>query len=502
MSQPPLDALLAEGTLAGQAGDFDHAIACFSAALKQAPRHPGIMLYLSKAYGLSFRYADAERWLQAALRTAPLNERVLRLAAQNYQDWDRPERALPLLRQATASHRNAQNWLALGRALERANQLPPAQDAAAQAAELAPGDAGVLHLQGRLAQRSGDLAAAERWFRTALQGQPAPEEAAEIWYSCATLFDAAHRFDEAWAAATQAKTLQRQLADALRAPPEAWRDELRQIETWLPARISGTEHAPAASGLVILCGYPRSGTTLLGQILAGHPHTNYADEVLALAHVLRLGENFTEPAAADWFLRANANQRESLRREYRRCLEAQIGKRLDWSKPAIIDKNPAVTRSVPALYSLFPKLKVVFPLRDPRDLAISCYLRPFPVNAFTAHFNRPETIASHLRVNYTLWKAMCGHLPLDRMEVRYEQLVAAPTETSQTVCRFLGLDPGLLPADHRPSAARRFIHSPTYAEVLQPIHRSVVGRWEAYASHLGPCLDALHELAREQGYAS
>ena len=143
---------------------------------------------------------------------------------------------------------------------------------------------------------------------------------------------------------------------------------------------------------------------------------------------------------------------------------------------------------------------MIFPLRDPRDLAISCYLRPFPVNAFTAHFNRLDTIVNHIQANYTAWKAICACLPLARLEVRYEQLVDSPTMTGRAVCEFLGLDPGLLPADHRPLAARRFIHSPTYAEVLQPIHRQGVGRWRAYAAQLGPCLDALNALVREQGY--
>jgi hypothetical protein len=227
----------------------------------------------------------------------------------------------------------------------------------------------------------------------------------------------------------------------------------------------------------------------------------YADEVLALARVLRLGENLTEPARADWFLHTQPQQRETLRREYQRCLAAQLGRPIHGSRPAVIDKNPAVTRCLPAMCSLFPNLKVLFPLRDPRDVAISCFLRPFPVNAFTAHFNRLDILVAHLRANYAIWKAICARLPLAHLEVRYEDVVAFPTQTNGMVCEFLGLDPSALPADHRPSATRRFIHSPTYAEVLQPLHSRAVGRWQAYAMHLRPQLEALDELAREQGYS-
>ena len=203
----------------------------------------------------------------------------------------------------------------------------------------------------------------------------------------------------------------------------------------------------------------------------------------------------------DWFLHTHPQQRLALRREYQRCLEAQFDRRLDWSRPGLIDKNPAVTRCLPSMLSLLPGLRALFPLRDPRDVAISCYLRPFPVNAFTAHFNLLETLVTHLRANYEVWKAARAQLPLPHLEVRYEDVVTSPVETNRRMCEFLGLAPAALPADHRPSAARRFIHSPTYAEVLQPVHHRAVGRWQSYAAHLAPQLDSLHELAREQGYS-
>lgn len=500
MSLPSQDALLAEGSLAGRAGDFEHAIACFRAVLKQSPQHLGAMIYLSKAHGLSFRYQEAKQWLQRALRLAPQNERLLQMAAQNYLEWDRPEGALPLFRKAAEHHAGSiTGWLQLGRALERANRVDEAREAAAQAAKLSARHPEVLWLLGRLAQRGGDLATAQVHLRDALEQSPGPQVAAEIGYTLAAAYDSSGDFDQAWAAATQAKELQRTEAARLCEPPDAWRAEVERFPD--VSRIVESEQAAVASTqITILCGYPRSGTTLLGQILAGHPQATYADEVLAAARLLRLGENLTEPAQPDWFLKTNPQQRSGLRREFQRCLEAHFDRRLNWSQPGLIDKNPAVTRCLPALLTILPGLRSLFPLRDPRDVAISCFLRPFPVNAFTAHFNRLDTLVSHLRANYEVWKALRTSLPVRHLEVRYEAVVAAPAETKRAVCEFLGLDPGALPADHRESASRRFIHSPTYAEVLQPLHKRAVGRWQAYAAHLAPQLDSLHALAREQGY--
>jgi tetratricopeptide (TPR) repeat protein len=500
MSRPSLDDLLVEGSLAGQAGDFEHAIACFRAALKSAPQHAGIMLYLSKAYGLSFRYPEAEQWLHRAIRLAPQNERILQLAARNYQEWDRPEGALPLLRQAAiVSASSPETWLELGRALERQNQLSLARESLDRAAGLAPRHPGVLLLQARMAQRSGDLSAAEAFLGKALEQQPGPELAADVFYSCASVYDAAGKFEQAWQSALRAKSLQASLAKSLCEPSQLWREHLADLNRTLPL-LAGSAKQSVLADLAILCGYPRSGTTLLGQMLAAHPQATYVDEVLALTRVLRLGENLTDPPQPDWFLKPTPSQRESLRREYCRCLEAQLGTRVEWSRPVVIDKNPAVTRSIPAMFSLFPSLKVLFPIRDPRDVAISCFLRPFPVNRFTAHFNRLDALVEHLRANHEFWKAIRVGLPLRFLEVRYEEVVAAPGEISRRTCEFLGLPPQSLPADHTATAALRFIHSPTYAEVLKPVHDRAVGRWRPYVDWLQPSLNDLEQLAAEQGY--
>jgi hypothetical protein len=147
-----------------------------------------------------------------------------------------------------------------------------------------------------------------------------------------------------------------------------------------------------------------------------------------------------------------------------------------------------------------PETKMIFPLRDPRDIAVSCYLRPFPVNAFTAHFNRVETLVAHLQANHAVYQAISNHLAMPRFEVRYERVVADPQGTGRAVCEFLGISAQDLAADHRDLAKRSFINSPTYAEVLQPLHARAVGRWRAYAHHLGSSLEPLDQLARAQGY--
>jgi tetratricopeptide (TPR) repeat protein len=500
MSRIPLDTLLAEGTLAGQAGDFAHAIACFEAALKQAPQHAGVMLSLAKAHGLSFHYPEAERWLNQALRLAPGNPRALTLAAQNYQEWDRPAAALPLLERAAAAQPGqAEGWVEFARALERANRLDEAAAAIERAPKLDQDHPGVLRLQARLAERRRDLPAARALLERALERRLADAERVQVWYALAGVHDLSGEFKAAWDCATQAKALAAKSAEALQEPRDQWRQEISRLAAIPRARVEGHSQT-AAARFAILCGYPRSGTTLLGQVMAAHPQAAYADEVLALPRVLRLGEDLTEPARPDWFLHTKAPQREALRREYCRCLEAHLNQRVDWSRPRLMDKNPAVTRALPAMLTLFPNLQVIFPLRDPRDVAVSCYLRPFPLNAFTAHFNRLDRLVAHLQANQAIWQALRAHLEFPWLEVRYEHLIAERGPTVQRVCDFLGLAVGSLPPDHRASAAGRFIHSPTYAEVLEPLHHRAIGRWRAYAEQLAPCQAEFAALIRAMDY--
>ena len=235
MSQLSLDTLLAEGTLAGQAGDFDHAIACFRAALKLAPQHPGIMLYLAKAHGLSFQYKEAEKWTQEALRLAPQNLQVLRLAVGNFQEWDCPERALPLLHRLAGAHPNgAEAWVELGRALERANQTDAARDAIARAARLSPADSRVLRLRARLEERAGNFGEAAGLLAEALNQKPGAEEETGILYAQASVLDAQGEYGRAWDSVVRAKSLQRPLAQTLCESGQAFRDEIGRFQAGLP----------------------------------------------------------------------------------------------------------------------------------------------------------------------------------------------------------------------------------------------------------------------------
>ncbi|MEO6034074.1 MAG: sulfotransferase, partial [Verrucomicrobiota bacterium] len=124
----------------------------------------------------------------------------------------------------------------------------------------------------------------------------------------------------------------------------------------------------------------------------------------------------------------------------------------------------------------------------------------FPVNAFTSHFNRLETLVAHIQANDEVWQAARTFLPLQTLEVRYEQMVLAREEALRAVCKFLEMDTDNTIPDHRDSASRSFINSPTYAEVLEPLHKRAVGRWRAYEEHLADSLPILNELACKQGY--
>src|SRR5437867_5148091 len=105
----------------------------------------------------------------------------------------------------------------------------------------------------------------------------------------------------------------------------------------------------------------------------------------------------------------------------------------------LIDKNPSLTALVPAVARVFPEAKFLVALRDPRDVCLSCFMQPLPLNQVSAMFLRLETTVQEYASMMGLWKAMAPRLANPYLEVRYEDLVENLEVISRRVLEFLGI---------------------------------------------------------------
>jgi hypothetical protein len=265
-----------------------------------------------------------------------------------------------------------------------------------------------------------------------------------------------------------------------------WNDEPRQ---------------PSAGRLAVLTGFPRSGTTLLEQVLDSHHSLVSSDEREAFARdvfpAMWLSPQTPLPTA-DVLDRVPAERLAGLRHRYlaymESALNARIGERLH------LDKNPTLTVVLPGFLRLFPEARVLLALRDPRDVVVSCFMQYLPLNANSVYFLTLELTAQRYANDLNLWRKLREKISAPWLEVRYEQTVFDLEGQARRTLQFLGLpwDPGVM--EYRQRLEQKAIASPTYEAVSQPLYTRAIGRWRNYEKFLEPCLPVLQPLIDALGY--
>ena len=174
-------------------------------------------------------------------------------------------------------------------------------------------------------------------------------------------------------------------------------------------------------------------------------------------------------------------------------LRAPIGDRL------LVDKNPAMTLMIPPMKRVFPELKLLIALRDPRDVVASCFLRYLPINPVSVCFLTVERTVDRLVLDMGSWLKMRKMIG-DWVEIRYEDMVADVRREAARMLRTLELPWDEAVMNYRAHAEQKHVQSPTYEEVARPIFTTSIGRWQNYERYLAPSFQSLMPLVRDLGY--
>ena len=310
-------------------------------------------------------------------------------------------------------------------------------------------------------------------------------------------FDRLGRPGEAWPQFLAAKS-------ALRQMPQAVQDGEGVYGFTAAARMARHadglfDHVPAASGPtpVFLVGFPRSGTTLLDQILSGHPDVAVLEERDTLLDVLQ-AHVLDDPKLRD-FIGLDASGLEPWRRGYwNRVDEFMPGRD---RRALFVDKLPLNSVFLPLMQRLFPAAKFLFALRDPRDAVLSCFMQSFDLNGAMRHFLSLEETARYYAAVMGVGAAAAERIGPARLHrVRYEQVVADAEGEARRLLEFLGLawQPSVL--DFQTTARRRRINTPSYSQVAEPIYTRATERWRRYETQLAPVMPVLEPFVKRFGY--
>lgn len=361
----------------------------------------------------------------------------------------------------------------------------------------------VLWLRARIAAAQDDLVGA-RDTLMALLATPTltDEQRAEALLSLGLALGDLGHAAEAFAAATQGKRIQRRLFAAQASISEPEVAKIRRLAAWIgteptlsiPLPLEQTDGAAASH--VFLLGFPRSGTTLLEAVLGAHPDVVTLEEAPTLATLYQAFLSNRDACAR--MVRLQADEATAWVEHYWKGVRehgvAAAGR-------TFIDKQPAGTVNLAVIARLFPNARILFALRDPRDVVLSCFRQAFQINAMTYAFTDLAETAACYDACLTLAGRARQHLGLAWSDVRHEALVERFDLELARILDFLGLTPDPAMQNFAARARMATIRTPSATQVRAGLNRRGMGRWQQFRDELAPVLPALAPWVARLGYA-
>jgi len=488
--------------------DYQQSIDILEHAAQLDPANSQLLLDLGRAYGMRYDYAAAERCLEKAARVAPRRVQALTEAGRRCQDFGSYEMAKRYFERAAAEPgAAAEVFVTLAELNERHARLEDAGQWAERACSVPPAHPAALLTQARLSRLHDRLEEAESRLRALLE-KSFNDAGTRIraWYELGGVLDRQGRYDDAMAAFLEAKALLRPASAPFHATLQGIQARVREMEQTISAAVlqrwfeSGPALQPTRR-LAVLCGHPRSGTTLLEQALDAHPDIVTAEEthILHDEAYLPLSRGFSpETSVLEVLESTPASALRHSRENYFRFAESFLGKTI--GNHLLIDKNPALNVLIPAVARLFPEARFLIAIRDPRDVCLSCFMQALSLNPVSsAYLTLGGTVAQYASV-MGFWRTLLPRLRNGWMEVRYEDVVADLEGTARRTLAFLevGWDEAVLRFHEH--ARTKPVRSPSYAEVTKPVFKGAMGRWRNYQKYLEPFVGPLEPFVKAYGY--
>lgn len=490
---------------------------------------PAVLANLGTALRRLGRFEEAADCLGRAVAQGAGREAVIGLAGLNGQ-LDQHEQAVELLTTHLARRPDDPALLRQLAATQRAaGDGAAARLAVCRAIVAAPGDGAALALAAELAENAADLDRADALARRALTAAPQTVGAGLVRAAVARRRgdpDAAFSLSASWLdrapAAVRHLVLfeQARALEAARRTDEAARTfadaNAQQIATARPRRDPGRALAqlvavsdlhragpPVGTGsdgddLLFVIGFPRSGTTLLDQVLDAHPEIEVIEErplvAAMIADLVTAGRRYPQDLPA-----LSTTEIGDLRQHYRSRLARHTrGNPVRYT----VDKMPLNMVHVALIRQVFPGARFILALRHPCDVVLSCFMQTFALNDWMAAFATLDGAAELYSAAFDAWESYAAAVPTPALTVRYEDVVADLDREARRITDFLDLpfDPAML-AFHEHARGRGVLATPSASQVTQPIYRTALARWRRYDSVMAPIAERLSAEIDRYGYA-
>lgn len=486
--------VLKKSSVLGDAGRFDEARQVLEPLLNAPDPTPAVVT--------AWAAIVVEKLRQHDVAIARLQEQVAKGGAswflyaclgKTFSQVDRMTESMDCFRKATELAPNeATNWYDLGVIQRQMGAIAESQASIGRSLELDPTNAGALRVVGYEHKYSyGDDAFKRLNVALAKLNSQSRSHQVEIHYAVAKALEDVGELEAAFGHYARAGQIQKELSP--------WSDvRMRSVFAMLKNLLKPADFAEVrkqgtpTDKPVFIVGMPRSGTTLLEQVISSHPDTYGAGELKLAAGVI----NGVQIGRAT--LETLYDGREATLADGRGLSIAERGKlylktieRIAGPGPKrVVDKMPGNYNWVGVLDAIMPGAYFIHARRHPVEICLSQYRLFFPDGIGFSYDLRDLGKAYRLYHDYmTLWKERMGDRILD---VRYEDMVNDLENQARRIIAYLDLpwDDNCLKFYEN----ERKVVTASVAQVRKPIYTTSVNRWRKYEPYLKPLLDELGPL--------
>jgi tetratricopeptide (TPR) repeat protein len=501
--------LLAEGNQFFERDDFKSAFESYAKLLKVNPRHPDALNNVGSVLFKLGRYIEAEQHFRGAVSIRPEYPEafanlgnVLRRRGYMVESEISLRRAIKLRPDLLDAHCD------LGFTLVFLGDLHSAKARFKKVLKAKPRHVNALLGMGDIARMEGDWDEARRlldrvleldpknaralgaqagirkmtqadahWLQAAeavaASGIEAYEEAS-LRFTIGKYFDDVGDFERAFQSYKRANDMLKPAAEPYdrKARAQLVRDLTRVYTCNVLAQAA--IGASSSEAPVFVVGMPRSGTSLVDQIICSHPSARGIGESPFWYHMMCEHDSALREGSID------DSTRKTLAESYLRTLGARSE-----NASRIIDKAPINSDYLGVIHSVFPNARMIYMQRDPIDTCLSCYFQAFPL---TANFKLDlSDLAHYYKEHQRLmdhWRAVLP--PGTLLDVPYAELVGDQVGWTRRILDFIGLEwnERCLNFDQ----TDRSVVTASHWQVRQKIYTTSLARWRNYEKFIGPLM--------------
>lgn len=457
------------------------AVAHFKQSITLDPEFTPAHLQLGAVYNSLGQPGKSGQHLKAVLQKQPRNRQALLMLAYNQMLFGKLDQAQEYFQSVLEEKKDAiMAVTGLANVFARKGRFDDALELLKPFLECEKPDPNIAIAFSTVCQHTNQCG----YAATLLEGilaDPATstDDQRNILFALGKLYDHAHDYSKAFACIAKANNLKQVDTDtALTSVKTAAFIQIWSAEfnSRLPASGPQIGHIQP----VFIVGMPRSGSTLIEQIISAHPAVYGAGELKEFGIGVIMEQL---PQSTGTCMRypeclevTNSALLTSIATDYLIELASLSGA----GHSMVTDKTLTNFWNLGLIKLLFPDAKIIHSTRNPLDTCISCYFTDFADGNF--HTFELESLGNYYRLYRKMmqhWKVAL-HIPM--LEISYEHLVSNPEVASRELIEYCGLnwDESCL----SPHKSLRDVATASYAQVRQPVYTSSIDRWKHYQEHI------------------